>query len=273
MPIDIENKTALPEYQSVYIGSIEVWQEANVRHSQVTAGIDELAESIKQIGLQQPIVVQEVAPNKYKLIAGQRRFLALQKIGQKFVPVKVVKGLDMAQAMVASLAENLHRRPVDERDLADACEFLLEVYGSAKEASRILGISTPTFNKYLGYKAVPNELKDMVAQKKITVSDAKRLAEINDISKAVEFGNLISKLAKVDKDKYFAALLEDTSSPLPVIEARAKHYKPRDKITIHLPESYANALQKASTASEKEPEAIAQNAVMQWLDVHGYTGT
>lgn len=259
------------EYRTVLVDSIEVWHEANVRHTEITSGIDELAESIKQIGLQQPLVVQEIAPNKFRLISGQRRFLALQKLGWKFVAVRVVKKtLDMPHAMVASLAENLHRKSVDKRDLSDACEFLTKQFGSDKEAAKILGISLSTFRKYLGYKSVPEELKELVAERKISVSDAIRLSEINDIPKAVAFANLIYKLAKPARERYFAALLEDPSSPLAIVKARAEHSKYKSRLWIHLPETYANALYKASTDTEKEPEAIAQKAVMEWLEANGY---
>jgi len=73
------------EFRRVPISSIEMWNEANVRHTEIMAGIDELAESIKQIGLQQPLIVQEIAKNKFKLISGQRRFYALQKLGKKSI--------------------------------------------------------------------------------------------------------------------------------------------------------------------------------------------
>jgi ParB family chromosome partitioning protein len=259
------------EYVTVPISSIEVWHEANVRHTEITSGIDELAESIKQIGLQQPLVVQEVGPNKYRLISGQRRFLALQKLGRKFVPVRLVeKTVDMPHAMVASLAENLHRKPVDKGDLSDACEFLTKQFGSDKEAAKILGISISTFRKYLGYKSVPRELKELVAERRISVSDAIRLSEIHDIPKAIAFANLIYRLAKPTRERYFAALLEDPTSPLAIIEARAERSKYKRRLWIHLPETYANALYKASTDTQKEPEAVAQKAVMEWLEANGY---
>jgi ParB family chromosome partitioning protein len=259
------------ELKIVPIDSIEIWNEANVRHTEITAGIDELAESIKQIGLQQPLVVQETELGKYKLIEGQRRLLALQSLGKKQVQVLILKKpYDRPHAMVASLAENLHRKAVAPRDLSDACDYLSKHFGSDKEAAKIIGISLPTFKKYLGYKAVPEELKKLVAEHVISVSDALRLSQVPDLSKALEFARLIHKLAKPAKERLFIALLEDPSRPLAAIQLRADQLKHTIVFRVHLPETYANALYRASDDSKLDPEAVAQRVVMDWLESRGY---
>ena len=260
------------EYRTVPIDSIDIWNEANVRHTEITAGIDELAESIAKIGLQQPPIVQEVEEGKYKLIVGQRRLLAFQRLGRKEIPVLVQKKpYDLLHATLVSLSENLHRKAVVASDLADACEYLSKHLGSDKEATKVLGISLPTFKKYLGYKAVPEELKKKVKEKEISVSDALRLSQIvPNVQKAVQFAEMISHLSKPTKERYFAALLENPSDPMPSIKARADRSQYRIVIRIHLPETYARALSRASTESKQEPEAIVQKAVMEWLDRSGY---
>ncbi len=259
------------ELRIVSIDDIEIWNEANVRHTEITAGIDELAESIRQMGLQQPLVVQETKEGKYKLIEGQRRLLALQSLGKKQVPVLVLKKpYDRAHAMVASLVENLHRKAVAARDLSDACDYLSKHFGSDKEAAKILGISLPTFKKYLGYKAVPEELKKLVAEHVISVSDALRLSQVPDVSKALAFARIIHELAKPARERYFAALLEDPTRPLPAVQLRAEQLKYVIVLRIHLPETYVNALYRASDDSKLEPEAMAQRAVMDWLESRGY---
>lgn len=254
------------------LDSIEVWNEANVRHTEITGGIEELAESIKQIGLLSPPLVQEVEKGKYKLIEGQRRLLAVKSLGWKEMPVLVVKEpYDLAEAMLVSLSENVHRKAVSARDLSDACSYLRKRFGSDKEAAKALGKTIQTFRKYLGYKGVPEELKKLVSEKKISVSDSIRLSQIvPDVPKAVKFSKMISKLPKPTRERYFDALHENPDAPLPVIKVRAKKSQYVTVIKIHLPETYARALNRASTESEEEPEAIAKKAVMEWLDRAGY---
>ena len=260
------------EYRTVPVKNIEVWNEANVRHTEITGGIEELAESIKQIGLLQPPLVQEVEPEKFKLIEGQRRLLAVRLLGWKEMPVLVVKEpYDLANAMLVSLSENVHRKTVAAGDLAEACNYLSKRFGSDKEAAKIIGISLQTFRKYLGYKGVPEELKKLVAKKKISVSDSIRLSQIvPDTNRAVKFTKMISKLAKPERERYFSALYENPNDPLPRIKIEAERSKYKTILKIHLPETYARALNRASTDSKQEPEAIAQKAVMEWLDRAGY---
>lgn len=259
-------------YCMVPLDSIEVWNEANVRHTEITGGIEELAESIKQIGLLSPPIVQEVKKGKYKPIEGQRRLLAVRSLGWKEMPVLVVKEpYDLADAMLVSLSENVHRKAVSPRDLSDACSYLRKRFGSDKEAAKVLGVSIQTFRKYLGYKGVPEELKKMVSEEKISVSDSIRLSQlVPDVPKAVKFSKMISKLPKPTRERYFDALHENPDAPLPVIKVRAKKSQYVLDIKIHLPETYARALNRASKESEETAEFIAKKAVMEWLDRAGY---
>lgn len=265
-------QTKEKEYKLIPVDKIEVWNEANVRHTELSSGIEELATSIKQIGLLQPPLVQEAENGKYRLIEGQRRLLAVRLLGWKEMPVLVVKEpYDLPNAMLASLSENLHRKAVAARDLAVACNYLSKRFGSDREAARILGISIQTFRKYMGYKGVPEELKKLVSEKKISVSDSIRLSQIvPDTKKAVEFSKMISNLPKPERERYFTELYENPDESLPRIKIRAKRSKYRAIIKIHLPETYARALNRASADSEQEPEAVAQKAVMEWLDRAGY---
>jgi ParB family chromosome partitioning protein len=260
------------EYRTVPVDDIEVWDEANVRHTEITRGIDELAESIRQIGLLQPPLVQEIESGKYKLIEGQRRFLAVKQLGWKKIQVLLLrKPIDLALAKLASLSENLHRKAVNPDDVASACEYLSKYFGSDKEAAKVLGISLPTFKKNLAYRIVPEELKELVRKKIISAPDAKRLARIvPDISKAIKFAMVIHGLPKLARDRHFAALLEDPTSTLDEIKARAARSQYRTAIRIHLPETYAYAMYRASRSLGEEPESLAQKAVMDWLDNSGY---
>lgn len=260
------------EYRLVPTRNIKVWDEANVRHTEIFSGIEELAESINQVGLLQPPIVQEVEPEKFKLIEGQRRLLAVKSLGWKDMPVLVTQEpYDLDTAMLVSLSENLHRKTVAAGDLAEACAYLSKRFGSDKKAAEIIGISIQTFRKYLGYKGVPEELKKQVEKKKISVSDSIRLSQIvPDTKKAVEFSEIISDLPKPERERHFAALIDYPDEPLSRIRIQAKRSKYKAVIKIHLPETYARALNRASTDSEQDPEAIALKAVMEWLERAGY---
>ena len=148
-----EIKKTEKEFRIVPFSKVSKWDEANARHEDLTEGLDDLAASIKQSGLLQPPTVQEQDDGTYKIIMGQRRYLAVERLGWTKIPVLVVKNpLNTKDAKVASLSENLHRRDVNSTDLASACKYLKDQYDSDTKAAKVLGITVPTFRKYLGEK-------------------------------------------------------------------------------------------------------------------------
>jgi ParB family chromosome partitioning protein len=265
-------REAEKEYRIVPVASIEVWNEANIRHREITEGIDELAANIKEVGLQQPPVVQE-ENGKYKLISGQRRLLAIKQLNWKEMPVLVLKRpLNLFEAKILSFSENLHRKNVSENDLAEACAYFKEKLGSNREAAKMLGISIPTFSKYLGYQEeVPKEIKQLVADKKVSVYDARRLSQIvPDTEKAVKFGNMIAKLPKPKRERYFTTIMDDPKIPLNLINEKSKQYAIKNIVKVYLPDNYARALGKAAIQLNAEPESLGQKAIMDWLENEGW---
>jgi len=260
------------ELKEVPIKDVEIWDEANTRHIEIMEGIDDLAASIKQIGLLQPPLVQE-ENGKFKLISGQRRLLALRKLGWKTIPVLVLKNaLPLDNAILASIAENIQRLPISPSDLSNACEYMKNKLGSDIEAAKALGIAITTFRKYLGYKGVPDEIKAYVKVNKISVSDALRLTEtISSVTKAVELANTMADLTKPSKDRLFVAISNDPDAPVSIIKEKAETLKIKRTLKIHLPDVYAQAIGKASIFEEREPEEIGLRAIIEWLERSGYT--
>jgi len=256
--------------KKVNVDDIEVWSEANVRHRDIYEGIDELAESINQIGLQQPPLVQH-HDGKYRLIIGQRRLLAVKQLGLKKIRVMIKKSpYNLASATIASAVENLHRKDMNPRDIATACQFLKEQLGSDKKASIALGVSLKTFKKYLGYHGVPEELKNLVSEKIITVPEATRLYQLAPTSKAMEIAKRISKLPKDTKERYFIAMQENPTADIDQIKKIAKNITVL-RLTIHIPESYSDDFIKATASENTSPAELAQRAVIEWLQRHGYS--
>lgn len=255
----------------VFVSDVELWGEANVRHREVTEGIDELAANIKEIGLLQAPIVQKLN-GKYRLIVGQRRFEAIKQLGWKKMPVMVLREpYDLTHAKLVSLSENLHRKPAVAGDLADACDYLIKETRSITKVAKLLGISEVTVRKYYGYKGVPEGIKKLVEKHIISVSDALRLSRIEaDVSKAIEFARFISKLPKPARERHFLAFMENPSASLSSIRSRAEQFRYKNVVRIYLPETYAHALAKASADRDEEPESILQFAAIQWLQSSGY---
>jgi len=110
-------------------------------------GVDELAESIRQIGLLQPIVVRPRPDGKYEIIIGQLRYLAYKKLGFKKIRA-VIQEVDDRTALKQSLTENLLSIDISPMEKARAFRDLCEGRTQA-EVARELGISQATISNYL----------------------------------------------------------------------------------------------------------------------------
>jgi len=254
------------------ISEIDVWEEANVRRLQRSVDLDELADSMKRIGLLQPIVVQR-SNGQYKLYIGQRRYLAAKQLGWDEIAAVVLPAKDEVAAIVASLTENIQRRDISARDKATAMKALLDQYGTVKAVAEELGISDPTVRKYLGYVAVPEELKKVVDQGKITATDAMRISEhVPEPAKAVTIAEKMveENLTKPQKERVFEAVEEEPEAPVERVFKRAEEKKVQRDVLIVLPEKAAAGLDKAAHEEEKEPDELARDVLVNWLRDHGY---
>jgi ParB-like chromosome segregation protein Spo0J len=193
-------------------------------------------------------------------------------LGWKEVPVLVqLKPYNQQQATIASVSENLHRKPVVAGDMSDACDYLMHDLGSLSKVAKRLGVSAPTVKKYLGYRGVAEEIKEFVRAKQISVSDAIRLAQYApSVKKAVEFANKIAKLPKPARERHFLAFIEEPNAAWEAIHRNAEKLRYKTALRIYLPEAYAHGLAKASADQNREPESIAQSAIIAWLHDEGY---
>jgi ParB family chromosome partitioning protein len=114
------------------------------------AGLDELANSIREKGLLNPITVMRRATDgKYLLIAGQRRFLACTRIGLQTIPAIIRDNMNDTDATIISLIENVHRADMNPIDKARAYAKIYEKYRDLGKVSSETGVTVPTVKKYL----------------------------------------------------------------------------------------------------------------------------
>ena len=254
-------------YETVPLDRLII-SDSNVRRRDIIADVDELARSIQEHGLQHPIVVQEKG-DKFEIIIGQRRYLAYRELGRDAIPAKILaKPLDEMQAKVASFSENVQRRELAPRDKADACQYLLERLGSIRAVAEHLGVSEPTVRKWVGYAAVPETLKELVEQEKISRTQAVRLWETQqEEEKAVEIAQLIGerKPPRDEQRRILTAAEELPDRSVDVILRRAEELKHQTEITFILPEKWSRAIASAAEQLDKEPGEIARDATIEWL--------
>jgi ParB family chromosome partitioning protein len=140
------------EVKDIKMGDIRL-SELNIRKDLKAGtedtGLEDLAESIKEKGLLNPLIVRKLRDGTYELIAGQRRFLACQKLGWETVPAIVRDITDDTDATILSLIENVHRADLNPIDKARAYQKIFDKYGDYNKVAKETGVSVSTIRKYL----------------------------------------------------------------------------------------------------------------------------
>jgi len=259
----------MPSVRPIPLTDLEV-SPYNVRLREPAEGIDDLARSLDQYKLKQPIVVYRRG-GKYQILIGQRRFLAAKKLRWKEIDAIVQPAPDELDARAISLSENVQRVDLDPRDKADTCKYLFDRLGSVRNVAKRLGVSETTVRRWLDYAAVPQEMKDLVAAGKISRPLATRIAlALEDDPRAVKLANEVAKLkpAKGLRDRIVMAVQEIPDRSVESILERAEELKMQKRISFILPESWSKRMDRAAREFEQEPGEIAREATIEWLRVN-----
>lgn len=142
--------------------------------------LNELAASIRAVGVLQPLLVRTLRPGAYQLIAGERRMRAAERAGLSQVPVIVRDATDAASAEQA-LIENVHREDLGALEEAAAYQQLLEDFGLTHDqlASRV-GKNRATISNSLRLLTLPASVQQLIADRRLTSGHAKVLLSITD---------------------------------------------------------------------------------------------
>ncbi len=142
--------------------------------------LDELAESIKALGIIQPITVRKLGYDKYQIISGERRFRASQIAGLKEVPVYVRVANDQAMLEMA-LVENIQREELDSIEIAISYERLIEECKITQEAlSTTVGKKRSTITNYIRLLKLPPEIQYGVKKNQISMGHARAIINVED---------------------------------------------------------------------------------------------
>jgi ParB family transcriptional regulator, chromosome partitioning protein len=153
------------------------------RHVMRTLQLEELAASIREHGLLQPLLLTpSPTPNgvRYQLIAGERRWRAAQLAGLRRVPA-IVRGSTPQQMLELALVENVQRADLNPLEEAEAYRELMDEFGLTQEqVARKVGKDRTTVSNMLRLLKLPDALKQALAEDKISEGHARALLQLND---------------------------------------------------------------------------------------------
>jgi ParB family transcriptional regulator, chromosome partitioning protein len=143
----------------------------------------ELANSIREHGVLQPILVRPLGPNRYQLIAGERRWRASIGAGLSTIPA-LVENIDDDTALEISIIENLQREDLSVLDEATMYDRMIREHGySVRKLAQKLGKDKGYLENRLRLADAPQEIRDLVSLRKDTLSHAYELLKVDDPKK------------------------------------------------------------------------------------------
>lgn len=170
--------------------------------------LQELADSIAQYGLIQPITVRKLNTGYYQIIAGERRWRASRLAGLTEVPVRVIEADDRRTAELA-LVENLQREDLNPIEEAKGYRTLIEEYGlTQEEAAKSVGRSRPAITNAMRLLSLSAPVLEMVEKGELSAGHARALVPISDEKLQLDAANEVkNKNLSVRKTEQLAARL------------------------------------------------------------------
>lgn len=138
----------------------------------------ELSESIKEKGIIQPVIVRKV-DDGYELIAGERRTRAAKKAGFEMVPA-IIYNVGDEESLIFALIENIQRQDLNPLELANAYQILMDEFNLTQEqVSARVGKERASVANYLRLRNLPESVKQLIAEGKLSFGHAKALMMLN----------------------------------------------------------------------------------------------
>jgi len=187
--------------------------------------IEELARTIHIHGIIQPIVIRQFEENKYEIIAGERRWRAMKKLGWDEVPA-IIKNLSDTETASVALIENLQREELSPIEEAMAYGKLLELHNLTQEAlAQRLGKGQSTVANKLRLLKLPQPIQEALLNKVVTERHARSLIPLKDPEKQVTLlAEIIERNLNVKQteDRVARLLEQKNEKPKPKRKAFSK---------------------------------------------------
>jgi ParB family chromosome partitioning protein len=154
--------------------------------------INELAQSIKETGVLQPIIV---VPDKdhYRIIVGERRWRAAQKIGLKTLPA-IIRTMGTEQQLEAALIENLQREDLNPLEIAAAYKKMTQdLHLTQEQVAEKVGKDRASVANYIRLLKLPPQIQDMISEGKLSMGHARALLSLSDLKQQSAMALLIVK--------------------------------------------------------------------------------
>ena len=219
------------------------------------AAMQELANSISQLGIVQPITLRQVADNHYQIIAGERRWRASQLAGLTTIPA-YIKTIDDENVMEMALVENIQREDLNSIEIALAYQQLMEKSGMTQDkVSERVGKSRSAVTNYLRLLKLPAQVQMALQKKEIDMGHARALLALDSPSLQIKLFKEIQKndysVRKVEEMVQLLKNGEDVEAGKKRIAAKSQLPEEFAALRNHLSDFFQTKVQMNCTAKGK----------------------
>jgi len=164
--------------------------------------LDELAESIKEFGVLQPIIVRKIGDEeKYEIIAGERRYRATSKNGFNTIPALIVEDVDDTSSLEMALIENIHRDNLSPMEQAYCYKQLIDEFNiTHQEMSKRIGKSRTVITNSLRLLTLPLEIQRFLDDNLISEGHARALLSIDGMEDQIKIGKRVAEKGMSDRE-------------------------------------------------------------------------
>lgn len=157
------------------------------------SALKDLAQSIKEKGVIQPIVVSKQSDGTYALIAGERRWRASSFAGLKKIPA-IIKKVGEKDSLEIALVENIQREDLNPIEMASSFDYLLNNYGLTQEdLSEKIGKDRATIANYMRLLKLPDEVQRLVREDKLSMGHARAILSVYNGKRQIEIARSVVK--------------------------------------------------------------------------------
>ncbi|HLR88232.1 MAG TPA: ParB/RepB/Spo0J family partition protein [Atopostipes sp.] len=177
--------------------------------------LEELAESIRQSGVLQPIIVRKSTAKGYELVAGERRHKASIVAGLTRIPA-IIRELDEEFMIKYAILENLQREDLTPLEEADAYQLMMDKLSLTQErVADALGKSRSHVANHLRLRSLPEQVKQLLTEKKLSMGQARTLRALDDQQAMIRLANKAVKehLTVRQLEKMVSELKKEAKNP------------------------------------------------------------
>ena len=188
--------------------------------------LQELADSIKELGVIQPITLRKMEDETYQIIAGERRFRASQLAGKTTIPAYILKA-DDEDTMEMALIENIQREDLNALEIALAYQQLIEQHNlSQEQLSKRIGKGRATIANFLRLLKLPATIQVALKEKRIDMGHAKALLSLTSHSDQINlFHEIESNSYSVREVEEIVRRMKDGEEQKPAVQKKVADKK------------------------------------------------